>query len=369
MQNVHAVERSHADACPGTLQTHDAADGPLARVRVPGGAVTSAQLRTLGAAARELGLDVIELTSRGNLQLRGVRDPAALAERVAAAGLLPSPTHERARNIVASPLGGRGRHGVLDTDPLVAELDRALCARPRLAGLPGRFLFALDDGTGDIAALNADLTLVPDGLLLAGARLSLPYKNPVPVLVAAAEAFLDVRGDAWRLAEVPDGARLVAERLGGTVGAGPRVPAPPPPHAGIIDQRDGRVALEAVPPLGRMPGARAEALAEIAPGIRVTPWRSVVVRDLTRADARRAVERLAAAGFATDPDSPWVGVTACTGSPGCAKSKGDVQGEARRWVDGLERAPKTPVHWTGCDRRCGTPRGPVVLKMAGGAQK
>ncbi|TDB80199.1 precorrin-3B synthase [Actinomadura sp. KC216] len=361
--------RSRADACPGTLQTHDAADGPLARVRVPGGSVTSAQLRTLGAAARELGLDVIELTSRGNLQLRGVRDPAALAERVAAAGLLPSPAHERARNIVASPLGGRGRHGVLDTDPLVAELDRALCARPPLAGLPGRFLFALDDGTGDVASLGADLTLVPGGLLLAGARLDLPYDDPVPVLVAAAEAFLDVRGDAWRLAEVPGGARLVAERLGGTVADGPRVPEPPPPHAGIVEQRDGRVALEAVPPLGRMPGAQAEALAAIAPGVRVTPWRSVVIRDLTRADARHTAARLDAAGFATDPDSPWVGVTACTGSPGCARSQGDVQGEARRWVDGLEHAPRTPVHWAGCERRCGMPRGPVVLKTVGGPER
>ncbi len=94
--------RSRADACPGALRTHDAADGPLARIRVPGGAVTSAQLRTLGDAARGLGRDVIELTSRGNLQLRGVHDPAALAERLESVSLLPSPSHERVRNIVAS---------------------------------------------------------------------------------------------------------------------------------------------------------------------------------------------------------------------------------------------------------------------------
>ncbi|TDD34682.1 precorrin-3B synthase [Actinomadura sp. KC06] len=369
MPNVQAAGRSRADACPGTLQTHDAADGPLARVRVPGGSVTSAQLRTLGVAARELGRDVIELTSRGNLQLRGVRDPAELAERVAAAALLPSPAHERARNIVASPLGGRGRDGVLETDPLAAELDRALCARPRLAGLPGRFLFALDDGTGDVASLNADLTLVPEGLLLAGARLDLPCGNPVAVLVTAAEAFLDVRGDAWRLAEIPDGARLVAERLGGALADGPRVQDPPPAHAGVIGQRDGRFALEVVPPLGRLSGAQAEALAEVAPDVRITPWRSVVIRDLTSANVHRIAALLRAAGFAADPASPWVGVTACTGSPGCAKSRGDVQGEARRWVDGLDRAPGTRVHWTGCDRHCGMPRGPIVLKTAGGQER
>ncbi|MES9609736.1 hypothetical protein [Actinomadura sp. NPDC000929] len=123
-----------------------------------------------------------------------------------------------------------------------------------------------------------------------------------------------------------------------------------------------------MPPLGRLSGAQAEALAGVADEVRVTPWRSVVVRDLERDEARRAAAELAAAGFATDPASPWVGVTACTGSPGCAKSRGDVQGEARRFVDGLGRAPETPVHWTGCERRCGMPRGPVELRTAEGQQ-
>lgn len=363
MPDVHAAGRPRADACPGALQTHDAADGALARVRTPGGAVSSAQLRTVGGAARELGLDVVELTSRANLQVRGVRDPGALAERLAAAGLLPSASHERVRNIVASPLGGRGAHGALATDPLVAALDRALCGRPRLAGLPGRFLFALDDGSGDVASLDADVTLTLGGLLLAGRRVDLPG-DPGPAMIAAAEAFLDVRGDAWRLAEVPDGPRLIAERLGGTMTDDASVVEPPRPHAGIIEQRGGLVALEVVPPLGRLSGTQAEALAAVADEVRVTPWRSIVLRDLRRDDAHRHAAHLRQHGFATEPGSPWVGVTTCTGSPGCAKSQGDVQGEARRWVGGLERAPEIPVHWTGCDRHCGMPRGPVVVKRA-----
>ncbi|MES9544006.1 precorrin-3B synthase, partial [Actinomadura sp. NPDC000600] len=151
-------------------------------------------------------------------------------------------------------------------------------------------------------------------------------------------------------------------------GHGLQRPDPAPPHAGPIAQRDGLVALEAVPPLGRLSGAEAEALSEVTDEVRVTPWRSVVLRDLDRDEAGRAAEALAAAGFATDPASPWVGVTACTGSPGCAKSRGDVQGEARRFVAGLSRAPETPVHWAGCERRCGMPRGPVVLRTAEGQQ-
>ena len=187
-------------------------------------------------------------------------------------------------------------------------------------------------------------------------------------MLAAAGAFLDVREDAWRLAEVPDGVRLVAAKLGGTPLDDPKVSVPGPAYAGFIEQRDGRVALEIVPPLGRLSGAQVGALGETAgdPGeVRITPRRSVVLRDLDPGEAGAVAAKLAEAGFAVDAASPWVGVTACTGSPGCAKSRGDVQGDARRWVAGLERAPETPVHWAGCERRCGTPRGPVVLKMAG----
>lgn len=102
-----STDRSQPDACPGALQVHQAADGPLARVRLPGGALAPHQLQTLAEAARDVGNGQMELTSRGNIQLRAVKDPRVFAERIASAGLLPSATHERVRNILASPLSGR----------------------------------------------------------------------------------------------------------------------------------------------------------------------------------------------------------------------------------------------------------------------
>src|SRR3954463_12846964 len=135
MTTVPVPLRLRADACPGALQTHAAADGGLARVRVPGGLLGADQLRVLVAAARDLGDGALELTSRGNLQLRGLADGAEreLAERLAGAGLLPSATHERVRNVLASTLSGRTPGGFVDIRAWVAALDAGLCADPALA--------------------------------------------------------------------------------------------------------------------------------------------------------------------------------------------------------------------------------------------
>lgn len=329
---------------------HEAADGPLARVRVPGGLITTAQLTLLSSG-------VLELTSRANVQVRGVRSPASFASALAEAGLLPSASHERVRNIVASPLGGRGVLGRVDTQPLVEALDQALCARARLASLPGRFLFAVDDGTGDMLGLGADLTLTPDGLLLADTLLLGGVTDPLP----AAEAFLDERDSEWRIAELPDGPARIAARLGI---AGTPVTSQPPrrQRAGLLEQRDGRVALEVVPPLGRLSPDHVRALADTTESLRLTPWRTLVLVDLSPEEAEHVARRLETAGLVTDRNSPWVGVTACTGSPGCGKSLADVQKDAAHWTP--TRTTTTPVHWSGCERRCGLPKGQVTQLIA-----
>jgi precorrin-3B synthase len=371
------MTRTRPDACPGALQTHAAADGELARVRVPGGLLTSAQLHALAAAARDLGDGALEMTSRGNLQLRGLAPGAGrdLGDRLAAAGLLPSETHERVRNVLASALTGRAG-GFLDARPWVHALDAGLCADPSLAALPGRFLATVDDGRGDVSGLGGDvglLALAPDevALLLAGADSGLRAHpdDAVALLLAATRAFRAEHaaqgGTAWRLAELDDGPARVADRLPGARVAPVAVPAAPSAGpVGAQTQPDGRTALVGVVPLGRLSAAQADLLAGLAGEVQLTPWRSVVVPGLPEDRVDDAAVDLHRTGVVFDAASPWARVTACAGRPGCARSLADVRADAAAAVATGAVPDGARVHWAGCGRRCGRPRGDVVDVVA-----
>ncbi|WP_067470672.1 nitrite/sulfite reductase [Nocardia amamiensis] len=401
------MTRGGPDSCPGVLRLHQAADGPLARIRVPGGLLNSAQLQALAESARDLADGNIELTSRGNVQLRQVRDAAALTDRLAAVGLLPSHTHERVRNIIASPLSGRVG-GLADVRTLGPALDTGLLAAPRLAELPGRVLFTLDDGRGDVSGLGADIGVHALGaeefaLLLAGrdSGVRLRAADTVEVMLAAAHGFLELRGEdagRWRLHDIEQGADRVVDLLGlSPVADRLELPVGQSLPIGWLEQEDGLVSLGAGVRLGCLPARTAEFLAAVERPIVVTPWRGLVVADLEAWAAEQVVRVLAPMGLIFDADSPWLLVSACAGQPGCAKSHTDVRADVSDAVDtgrvlpatyprehgadDRDADPEEPAqqqvseppriaatdisvagrqHWSGCDRRCGRPRGQVT---------
>lgn len=327
---------------------------------MPGGMLTSDQLATLARVSADFGSATLELTGRGNVQLRAVTDVAKVAEAIAAAGLLPSATHERVRNIVASPLSGR-TGGSVDVRAWLGELDSAICAEPRLAELGGRFLFSIDDGRGDVSGLHADVGVhvFPDGpvLLLAGRDTGVRVTDVSQSLIDVALRFVEIRGKAWRVTELDSLEDLVpGAALGATLPPAGRAPV------GWIPQDDGRVALGAAVPLGILPARVAEFLAAIEAPLVITPWRSVLVCDLTEHVADTALRVLAPLGLIFDENSPWLRVSACTGSPGCAHSAADVRADATQALDS-----DYPVHrhFVGCERACGSPVDGEVLVATG----
>ncbi|MCX3062305.1 cobalamin biosynthesis protein CobG [Streptomyces beihaiensis] len=377
---------SSGDACPGALRLHAADDGGLARIRVPGGVLTVPQARALGDAAVRHGDGVVRITSRGNVEVRGLdlTGGAAFGNALTAAGLLPSPTHERVRNILASPLAGLDGAGSADVREWLRELDRLLLAHPDAPALSAKYLFGLDDGRGDIAALGPDVLLRALGHDHAVLRLGAePYELPVAygdgprAAVAATEEFLAAAdadpGRAWRVGELDLGTgeltRRVACRLGvepvPAKDAAPSATAPPePPPPGPVTDATGTVrAWSVLAPFGAVSADAWTALVAAADGeVRLTPWRGVVVPGADR-------EPLERAGLVTDPASPWAKVSACVGRPGCAKSLADVRAHATAAVrSGEVPHDGPPWHWSGCERRCGRPTGPhtdVVARADG----
>ncbi len=291
-QHRRVTTRTHPDRCPGVFRPWQAQDGGIVRVRIPGGRLPASALSTLVDAAERWADGGVLLTSRANLQLRGiaVQDgvvPSGLVEALRAGGLLPSDTHELVRNVVASPLTGR-LGGRADLRPVVAALDGALCADAALAGLGGRFLFVLDDGRGDVLGRPLDLGLVALDDQLAQLRTGSDGWGPVVPLDGAAAAlaglarrFHEIRGTGaavpWHVDELPDPGAVGTR---GTRDARTLVSGEPVP-AGTYRQSDGRRLRVVAVPDGVVTRDVADQLLADAPAeLVVTPWRSVVVPDL-----------------------------------------------------------------------------------------
>lgn len=228
--------RNRADRCPGVLRPWPAKDGLLVRLRLVGGRLPAAALARLLQVSAEFGDGSVYLTKRANLQLRGLPgrdgriDPAAVAA-IEATGLLPSRSHELVRNILASPQSGYAG-GRVDLRPVSAQLEALLCGNPRLAHLPGRFLFVLDDGRGDLIDRATDVGLVALSGVQAQLRVG-EHWGPVVAIADAAErlaglagAFQTARGIGpeapWHIHELPG-------PLGPVVAADARLPTPSGP--------------------------------------------------------------------------------------------------------------------------------------------
>jgi precorrin-3B synthase len=148
--------------------------------------------------------------------------------------------------------------------------------------------------------------------------------DPAEAAVAAARAFLAVRASEWRIAELPGGPDAVAARAGLALD-GHSVASGRALEPGRLVQRDGRVALTALLPLGQFDAA---GLATLGRAVRLGVGRTVTVTDLSLVAARRAERELAELGLVLDPTSGWVGLSACSGLGRCSRARGDARAAA-----------------------------------------
>lgn len=334
--------------CPGALRPMESGDGWLVRVRPHGGRLTATQAKGLAEASVRHGNGVIDLSSRANIQLRGVRTAThpALVDDLRRLGLVDDTVQaEAARNIMIAPFWS-------DDDEQQAIADALALA---LAGkdapvLPGKFGFAVDAGVGaSLRQSPADIRIEahPAGLMVRA-----DGRNTGAVVTTAQKA-VDTALDLARWFIAVGG---VTNSRGRMVNLLAPLPAP-----FLVARME--LSCSPLPTPGAYPAGwlvalgfgqmSAETLAGLG-AVRLTPWRMLLI------EGAQVAPNLP--GVITMPDDPLLRVSACTGAPGCPQALGDTRGLARELA---MRVPKgRHVHVSGCAKGCAHPRAADLTVVA-----
>lgn len=174
----------------------------MCRLRFAAGLVHSHQLRGVASLAERYGHPALQLTTRSNLQLRGIGPEAALEvlQGLADLGIISRGTGaDSVRNVSANATAGFDRRELCDTSSLAREAHHRVLASRSLLALPRKFTVTFDGG-GAVGAMpeTADLGFravsVADGacvapgvyfrLLLGGATSHVRYGRDAGVLVS-----------------------------------------------------------------------------------------------------------------------------------------------------------------------------------------
>ncbi|AUG05621.1 precorrin-3B synthase [Pseudomonas sp. S09G 359] len=380
-----ALNTLRPSACPGLLRIVQALDGGICRVKLAGGAITSAQAHAVADAAQAYAGGVIEATNRANLQIRGIgAEQDALIAMLLAADLGPSSAAgDDVRNVMLSPGAGIDPQMLFDTRPLAEQILGTLQTHPRFHELSAKFAVQLDGGEA-LAMLehHHDLWLsafVRNGEMLLAFGLAgcpgldaplaaVPLDQGHAVVVAVLEAFLDLA--------TPEQTRMrhlavdnVLSRL-----SLPLLPADgfKRPTSGALlhlgsypQAQKNQFYVAAVAPLGRLDSTMLKGLAQLASDhgdgtLRFTPWQGVLLPYVEKPHAVTA--RLEQLGFLCSVDQPLARMTACTGSSGCGKALADTKADAMQLA---ALAPGVEVHLSGCPRSCAAAHvAPVTLLAA-----
>jgi precorrin-3B synthase len=354
--------------CPGALRPMMSGDGLIVRVRAPGARLSLDALAALAGLAARFGSGVVELTSRGALQLRGVRpaDHPALLDALAGLGLV-DPAAERDPPAAATVSPFLGLEGDALGPRLLAALEAGIAARPALSALPPKFGFVLDAGprpllrevSGDLRlerAADGGLAVAPDG---AAHGVAATPETAAAIALDLAERFaahpLVARGEARRMAALA--ARVdLAPDLPRAALAAPEPPPPPGAHrlGALVGWPFGRLTAPTLAALA------ARAAAAGATEARGTPWRALLA--LGEAGALR--DALGPLDLVLDAADRRRFVDACAGAPFCPSAEIETAALAAAAARALP--PGARAHVSGCAKGCARPR-PAALTLVGRA--
>ncbi|MBS0562120.1 MAG: hypothetical protein JSR21_18905 [Proteobacteria bacterium] len=319
-------------------------DGLLLRVKPFGGRLRADDLRAVASVSEAFGNGVVEITSRGNLQLRGFSEASApeAAARLVAAGLADAdPAREARRNVIAVPPCD---------DALVAELEELLA---ETQGLPPKFCVSVGEARADVRLVGGRIVARAPGydelIERIEAALSDTANLVMAGLVPATHAGMrDKASNVWHGADAADVPADESQQRGTAWVAGTS-PA-------MTKEEEERLLIGL--PFGQTDAAGLRALADLAGNavLRVTPWRAF------RVEGTHDPAAFVRAGFITDDNDPRRSISACPGAPACASASVPARADAAV----LAARGVRNVHVSGCAKGCARPAPSVTLVGIGG---
>ena len=396
----------------GMFHVAPAQDSFMCRMRVPGGQMTSHQLRAVAELADKYAGGYSHITTRANLQIREIapNNPPHILTGLAEAGLTSRGAGaDNIRNITGSPTAGIDAQELIDTQPLAREMHHYILNHRELFGLPRKFNIAFDGGgrvssvddTNDIG-FSAVRVLqgrsAADGLAVAAGvyfrmRLGgitghrdfaidegvlLKPDECVKVADAVLKVFIE-HGDRTdrkkaRMKYVLDKfgharyLEMVEEKLGrkllrfALTDCESRPAVAKHGHVGFHAQKQADLFyVGVVLPVGKMTVAQMQGVADIADKfgagtIRLTVWQNLIIGDIPSASIDAVKAAIETLGLAWQASSIRAGLISCTGNQGCKFSASDTKRHAIEIADYVE--PRITldqpinIHLTGCHHSC-----------------
>ena len=372
--------------CPTLLTPMESGDGYLVRVKPSAAQISAGDAAAIAASAARFGNGIIDITNRGNLQIRGLTPETveAFAADILRLGLANAdPRAEAVRNILVDPLGPDDPGSQFDSHDLARRLAAMLESRTAFHELPDKFGLLVDAGGAfQLQGLVADIMVRHAGtglrIDLAGgsAGLKLGHDAAIDAVDRLMAAFL-----RWQNSQ-PDRRRM--RHMVAAMGAGgvfrqaglsgdPAAPTETPigqtraPVGFSPVARGGPGAFGLGAPFGRLDAEILKAAADLASRygdgtLRVTPWKSLLLWDVKPGDADEILGEAGRAGLVVDAHDPRRRIVTCAGRPRCPSAHVDTQADAaflaaRLPGEGL-------VHLSGCAKGCAHPGAAALTLVA-----
>lgn len=368
--------------CPSLTNPMLTGDGLLVRLTPRSGSYRASELKALALAAKRFGNGLLEVTQRGNLQIRGLRSEtiAGLEQAVTKVGM----ELRKGLPIDLPPLGNLDPEAICDPLPVARQIAEQVRDFENLLG-PKVALVIECDHRASMAGMIADLRLsahlqddqvqwalaiARDGgseQVLLCADQAIAVQSVTALLGALAEFGRDAR--ARHLSNTQISLAVGEVDLTGRPASKSSKSNPLAPGM-IIKLRDQRFCAILVPAFGAMEAQDLLHLLDqsddLLDELRLAPNRLLLLLCGSEADAQSLLQIAQSCGFIIDPYDLRLRISACSGAPLCHAANLTTRDMgAHLAAQGFALPDQdTRLHLSGCLKSCAKPSGPAISVIA-----